>query len=324
MPALHFRNENRADEITRPGWAEASFRQYVLDILRLCRPEQWAKNVFVLAPLVFSGAVADLAALGASTVAIVCFCLWSSAVYCLNDVIDAPADRAHSRKRSRPIAAGRIRPPIAAAFAAGLVLVAFGIGSAAFPATFLLFGALYLGNSLLYCLVLKHRVIIDVLSIAAGFVIRILAGCAAIDVAPTSWILVCGFSLALLLGFGKRRLEIGVLSQAEAFRASLQAYSAEKLNILLGITASTCLLSYMLYTVSPETVRVHQTTKLVYTVPFVAYGTFRYIFKVQEGQHDGPEEVLVSDWVFGLNGLLWFLAVIAILYAPKGFFSSAG
>lgn len=178
----------------------------------------------------------------------------------------------------------------------------------------LLFGALYLANSLAYCLVLKYRVVVDVLAIALGFVLRLLGGCAAIGVEPSSWLLVCGFSLALLLGFGKRRLEVDGLERAAEFRPVLQSYSPEKLNLLLGITASMCLLSYMLYTVAPETVRVHHTDKLVYTTPFVAYGVFRYLLKVQEGQHDGPVEVVVKDWTFSLNVLLWVASVFAILW----------
>src|SRR5262249_28826534 len=149
-----------------------------------------------------------------------------------------------------------------------------------------------------------------------GFVVRIIAGCVAIGIGPSSWILVCGFSLALLLGFGKRRIELGAPANGTEFRPVLLSYSAEKLNLLLGITASMCLLSYRLYTVSPQTVGVHKTDKLVYTVPFVAYGVFRYLLKVQEGRHDGPVEVLLKDPVFFLNGLLWIGSIVLILYAP--------
>jgi 4-hydroxybenzoate polyprenyltransferase len=300
-----------------------SIRQMTLDALRLCRPGQWVKNIFVLVPVVFSGRVTEIAAVRAGAVAFACFCLWSSAVYSLNDVLDAQSDRRHPRKRIRPVASGRIQPVVALGLAFGLTLAAAGTAFATLPVSFLMIGGLYLANSVLYGLLLKHRVIIDVLSISVGFVLRLLAGCAAIGVAPTSWILVCGFSLAMLLGFGKRRLEMLALSDPTEYRPSLQSYSAEKLNILLGITASTCLLSYMLYTVSPDTVRLHQTTRLVYTVPFVAYGIFRYIFKVQEGGRDGPVEVLVKDPVFALNGLLWLLAVVSVLYVVKPLFPEA-
>lgn len=296
---------------------------YLTSIISLCRPQQWIKNVFVLAPLLFSGAIGRFAAVEAAVLALACFCLWSSALYALNDVIDAESDRLHPRKRLRPIAAGLLPPRAACTLAVTLTILGLGIAYALLPLAFLCLGGLYLANSVAYCVFLKDRVIIDVIAIAIGFVIRLLAGCAAIEVAPTSWILVCGFSLALLLGFGKRRLEVEVLGNATGFRSSLQSYSAEKLNILLGITASTCLLSYMLYTVSSDTVHLHHTTRLVYTVPFVAYGIFRYIFKVQEGRSDGPVDVLVRDPIFALNGVLWGLAVVAILYVVKPLFPEA-
>jgi 4-hydroxybenzoate polyprenyltransferase len=284
------------------------------DIVSICRPRQWTKNVFVLAPVLFSESIGKPANLLSAGIALVCFCFWSSSVYCLNDVLDAKADRQHPRKRHRPIPSGRVSSALATMLGIGLAVLGGIIAYQALPLLFLFFGSIYLANSVLYCFLLKHRVIVDVLSIAIGFVLRLLAGCAAINVEPTSWILVCGFSLAMLLGFGKRRLEVDAVSQTSEFRAALQSYSIDKLNLVLGVTSSICLLSYMLYTVSPQTVQLHHTDKLVYTVPFVAYGIFRYIFKVQEGQHDGPVEVLLKDPVFAINGLLWLVTIIAVLY----------
>lgn len=291
-------------------------RVILLDLARLCRPKQWAKNVFVLAPLLFSGALFDPRQWLLAGVALGCFCLLSSAVYCLNDALDAPTDRRHPRKRNRPVASGRVSAGAALALGALLVLTAAAVAWQALPKSFLLLGAAYLVNNVLYCWFLKHRAIVDVLCIAIGFVIRIIAGCVAIGVAPSSWVLVCGFSLALLLGFGKRRLEVAALANGAEFRPVLISYSAEKVNLLLGITSSMCLLSYMLYTVSPQTIALHKTDQLVYSVPFVAYGVFRYLLKVQEGKHDGPVEVLLKDPVFFLNGLLWVGSIVAILYLP--------
>lgn len=282
--------------------------------LALCRPRQWTKNVFVLVPVLFSESLGKPELVIRSLMAFGCFCLWSSSIYCLNDVIDAEADRLHPRKCHRPIPSGQIS--IYAALALALVLAGTA-GVAAFvllSANFLFMGLVYLANSLLYCVLLKRRVIVDVLSIAIGFVLRIIAGCAAIGIPPTSWVIVCGFSLAMLLGFGKRRLEIDSVSSMSDYRPSLQSYSVDKLNMVLGITSSICLLSYMLYTVSPQTIELHHTDKLVYTVPFVAYGIFRYIFKVQEGRYDGPVEVLLKDPIFAVNGLLWILTVVFLLY----------
>jgi decaprenyl-phosphate phosphoribosyltransferase len=290
----------------------------VFDLIHLARPRPWAKNVFVLAPLVFSESVVNLNSALRAIAAFACFCLWSGALYGFNDVIDAENDRRHPRKRTRPIPSGRITIVSALTWSATSVAAAviLSLLTLPMPGHFLVFGGLYLANGIAYCLFLKRRVIIDVLSISIGFVIRLLAGCAAIGVDASSWILVCGFALAMLLGFGKRRLELGRLDEPASYRPTLQSYSEEKLNILLGVTSSICLLAYMLYTVSPQTVQLHQTDRLVYTVPFVAYGIFRYLFKVQEARHDGPVEVLLSDHIFALNMLLWSLSVIAVLYGP--------
>lgn len=289
-------------------------RLFFSDVLRTCRPGQWTKNVFVLAPLLFSQKITEVGAVLAGLTAFACFCLWSSAVYCWNDILDAPADRQHPRKCHRPIAAGRLSSGFAVFLGLFLAVEAGLIGFTFLPTVFLVYGFLYLANSLTYCLLLKHRVIADVMSIAVGFVLRLMAGCATIGVQPTSWLLVCGFSLALLLGFGKRRLEIAALTEPGKYRPTLEYYSVDKLNVLLGTASSICLLTYMLYTVSPQTVALHNTDKLIYTVPFVAYGVFRYLFKVQEGLYDGPVEILLRDRIFLVNGLLWLAAVLVILY----------
>lgn len=289
-------------------------RLVLRDIIRTCRPNQWAKNCFVVAPLLFSQKITDAGSVLAAITAFACFCLWSSAVYCWNDLIDAQADRQHPRKCQRPIAAGRISPSLAVFLGLFLAVEAGLIAWSTLPILFLLYGLLYLANSISYCLLLKHRVIADVMSISIGFVLRLMAGCAAIGVQPTSWILVCGFSLAMLLGFGKRRLEIAALAEPGKYRPTLEYYSADKLNVLLGTASSICLLTYMLYTLSPQTVELHHTDKLIFTVPFVAYGVFRYLFKVQEGLYDGPVELLLKDRIFLINGLLWLGAIVAILY----------
>jgi 4-hydroxybenzoate polyprenyltransferase len=275
----------------------------IRDLIRSCRPKDWVKNVFVLAPVIFSESF-RLKAFTATGLAAGCFCLWSSAIYLLNDVIDAEADRSHPRKRHRPIAAGRIAPAAAVGLALTLIGMGFAVAALALPRPLLLFGMLYLGNSLAYCLWLKHRVIVDVLVIGIGFVIRLLAGCAAVGVEPSAWLVVCGFSLALVLGFGKRRTEVANLEGASEYRLPLRVYDTQKLDTLLGIGCSVCLLSYMLYTIDPETIRLHGTRYLIYTVPLVAYGLFRFVFKVQEGKGDGPVEILTGDRVFALDGLL--------------------
>ncbi len=233
----------------------------------------------------------------------------------MNDVFDAPADRQHPRKRRRPVASGAVAAPTALVLAAVLVGTAL-LGGWTLSWKFVLICGLYVANNVLYSRFLKHRVIVDVMMIAFGFVLRILAGCAAVGLRPSSWIIMCGFSLAMLLGFGKRRMEIGQGGLDGGYRRSLRTYSEANLNLMLAITSSICLLSYMLYTVAPATVRLHGTENLIYTVPPVAYGIFRYLFKVQESTDDGPVEILVRDPIFALTGLTWIVTVYVLLFIP--------
>lgn len=276
------------------------------------RPRHWLKNSFVLAPILFAEKFAQPAAILAITLAFAAFCLASSAGYLLNDVLDRVTDAQHPRKRRRPIAAGHITPGtalvVAALLAMGSLAVA-ALDSLAVTA----FVAAYLANTVLYALLLRHRVIIDVIAIAIGFVLRLLAGCAALDVTPSSWLVICGFSLALVLGFGKRRVEVSAADVTPEYRSALVSYSEPKLDTLLAVTAAVCLLAYMLFTTAPDTVARHGTDRLIYTVPLVAYGLFRYIFKVQEARHDGPTEVITTDPIFAITGLIWGIACAAIL-----------
>jgi 4-hydroxybenzoate polyprenyltransferase len=299
-----------ATTAARLGWAR--------DWITLMRPEHWVKNSFVAAPLAFAHlSMPAMDALRAAALATIAFCLMSSSVYCFNDVRDAPTDRAHPKKCGRPVAAGRVSPSTALLLAAALAAGAGAIAWIALPFGFAVAAAAYLANNILYTFVLKEKVIADVMAIALGFVLRLLAGSAAIGVVPSSWLLVCGFSVALLLGFGKRRVEL-TLARPTAYRAALRMYTADKLDTVLGACTAVAMLSYILYTVSPETIRLHHTDKLVYTIPFVAYGLFRYVFKVQEGVGTGPVDILLSDRIFLLNGLLWIGAVVAIRMLALG------
>jgi 4-hydroxybenzoate polyprenyltransferase len=284
------------------------------DLWRLCRPRHWAKNSFVLAPAFFHGSIFVPSELAAALLATACFCLFSSAVYCWNDARDAEADRLHPRKRSRPVASGRVGVGRAVAFGALLAAAGSAVAAVLLPPSFLAWGGAYLANGLAYCLGLRRVVMVDALSIALGFVLRLVAGSAAIGVAPTSWLLQCGFALALLLALGKRRAELERVSDAGRSRESLDAYTKETLNTLLGVAAATCLVSYMLYTTSPVTVALHGTDGLTYTVPFVALGLFRYVLRAQQGAADGPVEILSEDpWFLG-NAVAWMIAVLAIIH----------
>jgi 4-hydroxybenzoate polyprenyltransferase len=283
------------------------------DILLLCRPWHWVKNVFVLLPLLFSlSFVNPVKALGA-TAAFACFCLLSSGVYAINDVLDAASDRQHPRKRCRPVASERVRTTTALVLGLTLIGSAVFLGLMTLPRAFTITTILYAGNSLLYCLLLKHRVIVDVIAISLGFVLRLLGGCTAIGVEPSAWLLICGFNLALLLGFGKRRTEVVNLKAGVDSRPVLVSYDAPKLDVVLSISCSCCLMSYLLYTVAPETVATHGTNRLLYTVPFVVYGLFRYIFKVQEGRGDGPVEIILMDRWLIVDGVLWMSSAALIL-----------
>lgn len=291
----------------------SAIRQF-RDLAYLCRPHQWVKNFFVLAPLLFSNSILKSDLVVNALVAFACFCLISSTIYILNDLIDREADRQHPRKKNRPLASGRVQPTTAIVM--GILLLVIALCSAVFllPRSFLLFVVVYWISSLLYCFWLKRLVIVDVLMIAIGFVLRVLGGCAAIDVNASSWVIVCAFFLALVLGFGKRRTEIANLGTQSEYRSTLAHYDIPKLDMLLAIATAVCLVAYTLYTVAPDTVKLHQTDKLIYTIPLVAYGLFRYLFKVQDGKGDGPAEILVSDPVFMVIGALWAGTAFMIIY----------
>ena len=284
----------------------------ILDLVRLARPKHWVKNGFVLAPLLFARPDPFDVAVFRAAMAVAAFCLLASAIYCINDVFDAAADREHPTKRERPVAAGRISPALAIGFGI-LLIVGAALVAWTLNAAFAFALAAYAGNNVVYNVLLKRRSIADIISIALGFVIRLVAGSVAIGAPPSSWLLVCGFSLALFLGFGKRRSELALAETGMRYRPALKGYSSAKLDSLMSISASLTLMSYMLYTVAPETQRVHGTGNLVYTVPPFFYGVFRYIFKVQEARGESPEELILSDWVMQATAVLWALSVLFVL-----------
>ncbi|MDO4628938.1 MAG: decaprenyl-phosphate phosphoribosyltransferase [Planctomycetia bacterium] len=295
-----------------------------MNLLRLLRPHQWVKNAFVLLPVLFSGVLEARGILNVSEVILpvfVAFCAWSSAVYVLNDIVDRKADATHPRKKNRPIASGKVSVSLASVVGFLLVIVPIvwftvqsvsgneGENVSQHALLVLVTGCAYLVNSLLYCFWVKKQAILDVFSIAFGFVIRILAGCGALGVMPSSWILVCTFSVALFLGFGKRRAEIAILTPENEFRSVLRNYSSEFLNILLAISGSLSLMTYLLYTLDPHTAELHHTQSLIFSVPFVFFGIFRYAQNVLSGKFDGPDEVLLRDPIFLINSILWCICI---------------
>jgi 4-hydroxybenzoate polyprenyltransferase len=246
-------------------------------LIKLLRPHQWLKNGFVFVGLLFGHAWGEAATVQAVLLAALAFCLVSSAIYVVNDLADREADRLHPHKKHRPLAAGTVSP------SHGMVLSAFGAiaGLAlAWSASMqvLIIVVLYGVLNLLYSWYLKHVVVLDVFVIAAGFMLRILAGTVGVGIPPSSWLLLTGLMVTLFLGFAKRRAELAVMEHSGApARKVLQNYSLPMLDVMIGVCATGAVMAYSLYTISDDAIAIHHTTDLIYTVPFVLYGLFRYL-----------------------------------------------
>ncbi|MBW2701753.1 MAG: decaprenyl-phosphate phosphoribosyltransferase [Deltaproteobacteria bacterium] len=281
---------------------------------RLLRPAHWVKNLFVLAPLLFARHLFEPALILDALAAFAAFCLWSSAVYSLNDVLDAKSDRVHPLKRRRPIAAGEIRPRAALVFALVLASVATA-GAWLLHPYFASIGLAYLANNILYSLWLKRVAFLDVVLIAAGFVMRVVGGALAIQVIISPWVVVCTFFLACLLGFGKRRHELDMRGEKNATRPSLGGYTPTALRVAELVVAIVTLVSYFFYTIAPGTVDKFGTWWLVATLPFPAFGIYRFLLLVRSGKQEAPTDMLVTDWPMWINIVAWVGAVAFILYS---------
>lgn len=258
------------------------------DLLKLMRPHQWAKNAFVFVGLVFGHAWNAPPLLLSALLAAAGFSLASSAIYIVNDYADRERDRAHPKKRHRPLAAGRVSERAALALSCVLACAGFSLALAAGPGV-LAIVASYTALNLAYSFRLKNVVILDVFIIAAGFILRILAGTLGIGIAPSQWLLVCSMFLTLFLGFTKRRSELlSVGADFMIHRKALLHYNPALLDKMIGVCACAALMSYSLYTMSPATVRAQGTENLIYTIPFVAYGLFRYLYLLHS-QHAGAD-----------------------------------
>lgn len=287
--------------------------------MRLARPKQWSKNLLLFAGLLFSGHFRDIPSLIASgdwrgallapeqsLLGFVSFVLLSSSVYALNDLRDAGEDRLHPVKHLRPVASGQITPFTAGVLSAAWALLGLGLG-ALLGGRFLLLALAYLGLSTVYSLWTKHQVILDVLSLAAGFVLRATAGAVAVSVDISTWLLVCTTLGALFLGFGKRRAELAALpAGSKSARVSLQHYSLPLLDQLISVVASPTLLAYSLYAFSAHS--GERGPWMMLTVPFVLYGILRYLYLVhQKGLGAAPEQVLLGDRALQIDIFLWVL-----------------
>lgn len=284
------------------------------DWFRILRPAHWIKNLFVLAPLLFAQQLFDLQLAWSALAAAALFCAISSSVYALNDVLDAERDRAHPLKATRPVAAGRIRP--AAALAGAVVLGGGGlVGAFWLRPAFGLVCAGYLGLNVLYSTVIKRVAFLDVISIALGFVLRVVGGAVAIGVVFSAWLVACTFFLACLLGFGKRRHELETLAGGTSrTRPALAGYSRSSLRIAEWATAAVTLAAYLAYTVAPGTVAKFGGHQLLFSLPFPAFGMWRYLRLVAARRDRPPTESLVTDLPSMINLAVWVLVIVIALY----------
>ncbi len=285
--------------------------------IKLLRPTQWIKNGFVFMPLVFSGRLfvaEDIVKVVGTCLA---FCLVSSATYILNDYIDIEQDKVHPLKKKRPLASGDIG--VATAMALMVALLAGTVGIAAAIKTpwqgFACIGA-YIGLQIAYSKLLKHLVILDVLAISAGFLLRVLAGAVVLSESVSSWLILCTFSVALFLALGKRRHEMVILSgEATNHRPVLENYSIGLLDTLLQIVATSTFIFYCLYSVRGNPTMGIEGEKMMFTIPFVTYGIFRYMYLIYYREDGGsPTALLLTDFPLLICAILWLVGCVAIIY----------
>jgi 4-hydroxybenzoate polyprenyltransferase len=289
---------------------------FVAAALLSLRPRQWVKNLFVFAGLIFSQSLFT-PLFWPALAAFLIFCALSGAIYVFNDLADVEKDRLHPTKRARPIASGALSRRAAAGLGVALVLgslvlafrlsVPFGLAAAAYAALLTA-----------YSVWLKHLVILDVLTVAAGFVLRAVAGAAAIAVEISGWLVICTILVALFLALGKRRHEYRTLrGDAAAHRPILAEYSESFLDQMVAVVTASTVTAYALYTMSPDTVAKFHTRLLPVTLPFVLYGIFRYLYLLYRRELGGnPSDLLLNDRALLVNTVLWMLALLVIIYGP--------
>lgn len=283
-------------------------------LLRAVRPRQWVKNLFVAAPLIFGKALRDEPRLLRAAAATALFCLVSSAVYLWNDLLDVEKDRLHPRKRLRPIAAGTLPIPVARVAAAVLATLGLALGWALDP-WFAAAAATYLTLNVAYSLRLKHVPYVDVLIIASGFLLRVMAGGVAIAVYASGWLLLCTGLGACFLGFGKRSHELATAGTGA--RKSLDGYDAKHLRIALWGTGLATLVAYLLYTLSAHTRVYFGTHHMVWTVPILALGMGRFVALTGSPRADSPTDEMLRDPVFLATLVSGAAAVVAIIYFTR-------
>lgn len=285
--------------------------------LRLLRISQWIKNLFVFVPLLFSRHLFEAEYSSKVLIGFIVFSFVSSIVYILNDISDVESDKMHPVKKNRPIASGAISVSLAYRIAAVLTICTAVI----LPYTTVYFGsvvALYLVINFFYSKSLKHLVLLDVFSIAAGFMLRVIAGAVIIDVYISSWLMLTTMFISLFLAIMKRRSELELVKDeagsGAATRRVLEHYTVNFTDQIATITAAGVIICYALYTVSERTVKAFGTENLIYTTPFVAFGIFRYMFLVYKDKGENASEILVTDLQMIVNISLYLLSIILIIY----------
>ena len=290
-------------------------RPVLLNLLISLRPGQWTKNLFVFAALVFAQRLNDRSASARAVLAFLIFCALSATIYLVNDVLDREQDRRHPLKAQRPIASGALNP----AFAMTAAVVLGGVALAAASALgrqFFQISAAYVVLLSAYSAFVKHIVILDVLTIAAGFTLRAAAGAAAIAVPMSHWLLVCTTLLALFIALSKRRHELTLLTEtAIDHRPILGDYTPYLLDQMISVVTASTLIAYAFYTISPETTAKFGTDRLSLTILFPLYGIFRYLYLVHRRDQGGsPSELVINDRPLLACVALWALSVILIIY----------
>ena len=282
-------------------------------LLRLLRPRQWVKNAFVFAGVLFSGRFAEALVLQTALLAALAFSLMSSAVYVLNDYLDRESDRAHPRKRRRPLASGEVTPAQGMITALACLAGAAAAAWCADPRVLAIVG-LYLAINVAYSLQLKHFAVLDVFCIASGFMLRIIAGTWGIHIPPSGWLILTGMFITLFLGFAKRRAEWSDANGLHSRRRVLDDYSQQLLDSFLSITATATVISFGLYTLDAKTIEQHHTDKLIYTLPFVLFGLFRYLFLLHSrNKGENPSADVFTDSQLILCGVAFAGATVWLL-----------
>jgi 4-hydroxybenzoate polyprenyltransferase len=284
-------------------------------IWKSLRPKQWTKNLCIFAGLIFSQNFTSVPLITKSVWAFAIFCMLSGAVYIINDLSDLDKDRQHPLKSHRPLASGNLS--VVQAVSVLILLLPLSLGRAYFLGIpFFVAAVSYLFLQIAYSLYVKNIVILDVLTVACGFVLRVVAGALVINVEISSWLLVCTVFLALFLSLSKRRHELIVVERNhQEHRKTLDEYSTILLDQMISIVTASTVVAYALYTMSKETIAKVGTRDLIYTIPFVLYGIFRYLYLVYQKEEGGrPENILITDVPLIINVLLWIVAIGVILY----------